>query len=80
MTRIQLRRDIASEWLKYNPILAAGEAGYEIDTGKHKMGDGVTRWVDLSYFIPEVDIDIKLADITGEELPELTILFENGLY
>lgn len=27
----------------------AGEPGFETDTGKIKVGDGVTRWTDLGY-------------------------------
>lgn len=43
-TRIKLRRDTAANWTDANPILAAGEPGLEIDTGKVKYGDGVTAW------------------------------------
>lgn len=48
-TRIKLRRDTAANWTAQNPILAAGEPGYETDTGKTKYGDGVKHWVDLAY-------------------------------
>ena len=47
--RIQFRRDTASEWAKVNPVLAVGEPGFETDTGKHKIGDGVTAWRSLPY-------------------------------
>ncbi len=33
-----------------NPTLAAGEPGYETDTGKIKFGDGTTAWNSLAYF------------------------------
>lgn len=49
-TRMQQRRSPASDWSTANPILAAGEIGYEIDTNKFKMGDGINHWADLSYF------------------------------
>ena len=42
--KIQLRRDTAANWTSANPILAQGEVGYEIDTSKDKVGDGVTAW------------------------------------
>ena len=59
-TKIQLRRDSAASWASVNPILAQGEPGAETDTGKLKIGDGVTRWNLLSY--------IKLdADTAGTE-------------
>ena len=45
--QIQLRRGLASEWTSANPILADGEVGYEKDTRKEKVGDGVTAWTSL---------------------------------
>jgi hypothetical protein len=47
--RIQLRRDIASNWTSANPVLSQGEIGLELDTGLMKIGDGVSDWVSLSY-------------------------------
>lgn len=51
MTRqyIQLRRSTAAAWSAANPILKAGEAGYEIDTRRLKIGDGATAWTMLPY-------------------------------
>ena len=49
----KLRRDTASDWVLNNPILSAGEPGFETDTGKFKMGDGTTAWTSLEYFINE---------------------------
>lgn len=49
MTKIQLRRGIASLWTSQNPTLSAGEPGFETDTGKFKIGDGTTAWADLAY-------------------------------
>lgn len=50
-TLIQNRRDTAANWTSVNPTLAAGEIGYETDTGKFKMGNGATAWSSLTYFI-----------------------------
>ena len=47
--RIQLRRGTAAAWATANPVLAAGEAGYEVDTGKLKVGDGAAAWTALAY-------------------------------
>lgn len=47
--RILLRRDLASVWASINPILREGEAAYEIDTNRIKIGDGVTLWNNLPY-------------------------------
>jgi hypothetical protein len=38
--QIQLRRGTASQWTSANPILAEGEMGVELDTGKWKFGNG----------------------------------------
>ena len=46
---IQIRRDLAANWTSANPILAQGEFGYELNTGKMKIGDGSTAWISLPY-------------------------------
>lgn len=47
--RIRFRRGTALRWAEVNPLLATGEPGIEIDTGKVKYGDGVTNWSGLVY-------------------------------
>jgi hypothetical protein len=47
---IKLRRDTAANWTTAAPTLAAGQPGYETDTGKLKIGDGATAWGSLAYF------------------------------
>ena len=47
---MQQRRGTAAQWTSANPILAAGEIGFETDNNKFKIGDGVNHWDDLSYF------------------------------
>ena len=49
-TVIQWRRDTAANWTSANPVLAEGEAGYETDSKKFKIGDGTTNWNTLAYF------------------------------
>lgn len=39
----------AAEFTAANSILKAGEEGYETDSRKRKVGDGVTAWNDLQY-------------------------------
>jgi Major tropism determinant N-terminal domain/Collagen triple helix repeat (20 copies) len=46
---IQLRRGTAAGWTAANPVLAQGEFASEYDTGKFKIGDGVTAWNSLPY-------------------------------
>jgi hypothetical protein len=47
-TKIQLRRDTAANWTSTNPTLAAGEIGFETDTGKFKIGTGALAWTNAS--------------------------------
>ena len=49
-TSFRPRRGIQLEWELKNPKLGQGEMGYEIGTGRYKIGDGVRRWKDLPYF------------------------------
>lgn len=50
-TRMQQRRGTYQQWFDYNPILSAAEIGWESDTNKFKIGDGINHWNDLSYFL-----------------------------
>jgi hypothetical protein len=61
-TRMQQRRGTAAQWNSADPILEAGEIGFESDTNKFKLGDGVNQWSDLDYFINEAAIS---TDIEG---------------
>lgn len=49
-TRMIQRRGTAAEWTAANPVLAAGEIGFETDTSKFKFGDGSTAWSSLPYY------------------------------
>jgi hypothetical protein len=46
---LQIRRDTSSNWTTANPTLAAGQMGYETNTGRVKVGDGTTAWTSLAY-------------------------------
>ena len=64
--RIQFRRGTAAEWSTSNPILAAGELGYEIDTASFKLGDGTLSWDSLAYgAVSEAYVDSALAAVVG---------------
>ena len=58
-TRIQLRHDTAANWTAKNPVLMVGELGFEIDTNKFKIGDGVKEWNALEYAVKD---EIALTD------------------
>ena len=43
----------AAEWVQINPVLPLGMIGYESDTGRVKIGDGISDWNTLEYsFFP----------------------------
>jgi len=48
-TQMQVRRGTASSWTSTNPTLAAGELGFETNTGKFKIGNGSSTWTALLY-------------------------------
>lgn len=47
--KVQLRRGTATQWSTANPLLAEGELGLELDTGKFKVGNGTQNWNALVY-------------------------------
>jgi hypothetical protein len=67
-TRMQQRRGTAAQWTAANPVLAAGEIGFETDTSKFKMGNGSSAWSALTYFANAAE----LAAILGSgDIPAL---------
>ena len=48
-TTMQQKRGTAANWTSSNPILLAGEIGFETDTNRIKIGDGVSHWNNLDY-------------------------------
>ena len=64
--QIQNRRDSAADWTSADPTLAEGEIGIETDTGKMKIGDGVTAWTALDYIDSAVSHD-SLTDISADD-------------
>lgn len=77
-TRMSQRRGTAVEWAGTNPLLNAGEIGFEIDTNKFKIGNGQDLWNSLSYFsdyvtiqeyvdsqIQNVEVDLSAVAGTG---------------
>ena len=50
---MKVKRATAARWASENPVLAAGEIGYEKDTRKIKLGDGTSTWTQLSYLVAD---------------------------
>lgn len=59
--QIQIRRDTAANWTSVNPTLANGELGIESDSGRFKIGTGVTAWNGLGYAYTPVVITTQQA-------------------
>jgi hypothetical protein len=49
--RIQIRRDTAANWISADPTLRAGEIGIETDTLKMKVGNGSSRWTQITSYM-----------------------------
>jgi hypothetical protein len=59
---MQQRKGTAAQWTAADPILNAGEIGWESDTNKFKIGDGTNHWDDLSYFLDSTDTGFNAED------------------
>jgi hypothetical protein len=46
-------RDTAVNLMTLNPVIGEGKAAIETDTGKYKMGDGITAYNSLPYVTSE---------------------------
>ena len=77
---IKMRRDTATEWGNEDPILAAGEIGYDSTNNKIKIGTGSTAWSSLSYLEASTldDTTIKLAVLAfaggGSDIADDTVV------
>ncbi len=80
---MQQRRGTAAQWTAANPVLAAGEIGFETDTNKFKMGNGSSAWSALTYFAnateltTAIDALVGIAPETLDTLGELAAVLGN---
>jgi citrate lyase gamma subunit len=72
-TRMQQRRGTAAQWTAANPVLAAGEIGFETDNNRFKIGNGATAWTALDYFANNAALE-DLLDGAPEALNTLNEL------
>jgi hypothetical protein len=47
--RMQVRRGNSAEWVQNDHVLLEGELGWESDTNKLKIGNGINSWNNLPY-------------------------------
>lgn len=73
-TIFKFKRGNAAAWASVNPILEAGEPGFELDTGKLKVGNGVTPWNELNYINSNlVSIDVDNQSIIVDGLGQISL-------
>ncbi len=72
-TRQQQKTDTLSNWASSNPILLVGEIGIESDSGKIKVGNGVSAWNSLAY------IGITTEYLEENYLPKDSPLVTGGI-
>lgn len=76
-TIIKLRRDTAANWDTANSVLAAGEQGYETDTGLMKIGDGTTAWGALPYQAVSRLVQ-PVKNTTGSTIAKGSVVYISG--
>lgn len=78
MPTIKHRRNLKANWESVNPVLAAGELGMEIGANgapdRFKLGNGVSTWSQLKYFINESEIDVDTGRLSEESLDARYVL------
>jgi hypothetical protein len=61
--KVQLRRATSAQWTSANTVLKNAEPAIETDTGKFKVGDGITPWVLLPYSADEEEFISLIRDV-----------------
>jgi hypothetical protein len=74
-TTIQVRRDTLDDWISEDPILEAGEIGFEVDTNRIKIGNGFDSWSDLEY--TSGASSIKVSETEPSEVTEGSVWFNS---
>jgi hypothetical protein len=66
--KVRVRRDLSSRWSTVNPTLEVGEIGFELDTKRIKVGNGLNSWNTLDYISAEAAAHTQgISTITGLE-------------
>lgn len=70
---ITVRKDSSTNWTSVNPTLDAGEFGYETNSGKVKVGNGLLAWNALPY-LPDTLHDNVVSDRFLRDSTALSVL------
>lgn len=65
-SKFYFKRGKAASWTKQNIVLGPGEPGFELDTGKLKVGNGATAWNDLPYLVDKKEILQNVSTFLGK--------------
>lgn len=76
MPRILVRRATATVWTATNPVLGDGELAFEHDTGRMKVGDGMSTWTALTYLAPTIDAArLTTGVLDAARIPDLSSIY-----
>jgi len=69
MVAFALVRGTSSRLAELNPQIQEGLQVLEVDTGKMKIGDGLSHWNELDYYLPESHILAAIHDAIAQIEP-----------
>lgn len=75
--RIRLVKDTTENWSKFDPVLLDGEVGIEVTPAgdKIKIGDGTSKWSELSYQLDTITLKDNI-DTIGTEIETINTNIE----
>lgn len=76
--RLTLRQGVSTLWASVNPVLLAGEPGFETDTKILRIGDGATSFTSLPAY--QSGSEFQAASIILASIAGLTLAANKGIY
>ena len=70
--RLEVRSGTLAQWTAANPVLLEGEVGYETDTRRLRVGDGVTAFLSLHF------LESRTEPVGPELVPAGVIVMWSG--
>lgn len=77
--KIQVRRDTSANWKSKKTILGDGEIGYDTTHKITKIGDGITAWMDLDYFVMQPTPPYLKAEWATASWSEISEIIKNDV-